>query len=41
MQAVRWGKDLSTMAFDEYTTTKHIYVDLIGQPEKPWHALMK
>ncbi len=36
-----WGKDLSTMALDEYTTTKHIYVDLIGQPEKPWHALMK
>ncbi len=36
-----FGKHLSTMAFDEYTATKHIYVDLIGQSEKPWPSLIK
>jgi acyl-CoA reductase-like NAD-dependent aldehyde dehydrogenase len=36
-----WGKDLSTMALDEYTMTKHIYIDLIGQPIKPWYGLLK
>ena len=33
-----WGKDLSTMVLEEYTMTKHIYVDLIGQPMKPWYG---
>ncbi len=36
-----WGKDLSTMVLDEYTMTKHIYVDLTGQPAKPWYAILK
>ena len=36
-----WGKDLSTMVLEEYTTTKHIYVDLIGQPMKPWYSILK
>jgi acyl-CoA reductase-like NAD-dependent aldehyde dehydrogenase len=36
-----WGKDLSTMVLDEYVMTKHIYVDLTGQPEKPWYAILK
>ena len=36
-----WGKDLSTMVLDEYTMTKHIYIDLIGRPERPWHGLLK
>ena len=36
-----WGKDLSTMVLDEYTMTKHIYVDLTGQPVKPWYAILK
>ena len=36
-----WGKDASTMVLDEYTLTKHIYIDLIGTPEKPWHGLIK
>lgn len=36
-----WGKDLSTMVLDEYTMTKHIYIDLIGQPERPWYGLLK
>jgi acyl-CoA reductase-like NAD-dependent aldehyde dehydrogenase len=36
-----WGKDASTMALEEYTLTKHIYVDLIGQPDRPWYGLLK
>ena len=36
-----WGKDLSTMVLDEYTTTKHIYIDLTGAPVKPWYAILK
>ena len=36
-----WGKDLSTMVLEEYTMTKHIYMDLTGQPEKPWYAILK
>lgn len=36
-----WGKDLSTMVLEEYTMTKHIYVDLTGGPSKPWYAILK
>lgn len=36
-----WGKDLSTMALEEYTKTKHIYVDLVPQPVKPWYMILK
>ena len=36
-----WGKDLSTMVLEEYTMTKHIYMDLTGQPVKPWYAILK
>jgi acyl-CoA reductase-like NAD-dependent aldehyde dehydrogenase len=36
-----WGKDLSTMVLEEYVMTKHIYVDLTGQAEKPWYAILK
>jgi acyl-CoA reductase-like NAD-dependent aldehyde dehydrogenase len=36
-----WGKDLSTMVLEEYTYTKHIYVDLTGAPAKPWYAILK
>lgn len=36
-----WGKDLSTMALEEYTRTKHIYLDLIPQPVKPWYMILK
>jgi acyl-CoA reductase-like NAD-dependent aldehyde dehydrogenase len=36
-----WGKDLSTMVLDEYTTTKHIYIDITGAPVKPWYAILK
>lgn len=36
-----WGKDLSTMVLEEYTVTKHIYLDLIGQPMKPWYQILK
>lgn len=36
-----WGKDLSTMALEEYTMTKHIYIDVTGEPVKPWYGLVK
>jgi len=36
-----YGKDASTMALEEYTMTKHIYIDLIGQPDRPWYSLIK
>lgn len=36
-----WGKDASTMALEEYTLTKHIYVDLIGSPDRPWYGILK
>ena len=36
-----WGKDASTMVLEEYTLTKHIYVDLIGQPDRPWYGMLK
>ena len=36
-----WGKDLSTMVLDEYVMTKHIYIDLTGQPVKPWYGILK
>jgi acyl-CoA reductase-like NAD-dependent aldehyde dehydrogenase len=36
-----WGKDLSTMVLEEYTMTKHIYIDLTGAPVKPWYMLLK
>ena len=32
-----FGKDLSVYALHEYTEIRHIYVDLSGQAEKPWH----
>ncbi len=36
-----WGKDLSTMVLEEYTSVKHIYIDLTGQAVKPWYAILK
>ena len=36
-----WGKDLSTMALDEYTHTKHVYIDLTGEAVKPWYMILK
>jgi acyl-CoA reductase-like NAD-dependent aldehyde dehydrogenase len=36
-----WGKDLSTMVLEEYTMTKHIYIDLTSDPVKPWYAILK
>lgn len=31
------GKDLSLYALEEYTTIKHVYIDLKGEKRKPWH----
>ncbi len=36
-----WGKDSSTMALEEYSLTKLIYIDLIGRPDRPWYGVMK
>jgi betaine-aldehyde dehydrogenase len=32
-----FGSDLSRYSFDEYTTVKHVMVDLTGQARKSWH----
>ncbi len=32
-----FGKDLSMYSFEEYTRVKHIYLDMVGKPIKPWH----
>ena len=32
-----FGKDMSSYAFDEYTTIKHVCSDITGQARKPWH----
>lgn len=31
------GRDLSLYSLEEYTTLKHIYIDLKGEKRKPWH----
>lgn len=31
------GRDLSIYALEEYTTLKHIYIDLKGEKRKSWH----
>ncbi len=36
-----WGKDLSKMVLEEYTLTKHIYIDTTGEVEKPWYDILK
>lgn len=36
-----WGKDLSKMVLEEYTMTKHLYLDLTGAAEKPWYGILK
>jgi len=40
-KASGYGKDLSTMVLEEYTTVKHIYMDMNEGPVKPWYGLMK
>jgi betaine-aldehyde dehydrogenase len=34
----RFGKDMSSYSFDEYTQLKHVMIELTGEPEKPWHS---
>ncbi len=36
-----WGKDLSKMVLEEYTLTKHIYIDTTGEVNKPWYDILK
>lgn len=40
-KASGWGKDLSKMVLKEYTLTKHVYLDLTQQTEKPWYGILK
>ncbi|MBI4894261.1 MAG: aldehyde dehydrogenase family protein [Candidatus Aenigmarchaeota archaeon] len=35
-----FGKDLSIGSFNEFTRTKHVYVDLTGMRKKPWHSVV-
>ncbi|MBI2675159.1 MAG: aldehyde dehydrogenase family protein [Candidatus Aenigmarchaeota archaeon] len=35
-----FGKDLSIYSFDEYTRTKHVYIDLTGKAIKDWHSVV-
>ena len=32
-----YGKDLSLYAIEDYTTLKHVYIDLKGEKRKSWH----
>ncbi|HLC45799.1 MAG TPA: aldehyde dehydrogenase family protein, partial [archaeon] len=35
-----YGKDLSLHALEEYTRTKHVYIDQTGLKRKPWHYVV-
>lgn len=35
-----FGKDLSLQSMEEFTRTKHVYVDLTGMKTKPWHSVV-
>ena len=37
MKQTGHGRDLSLYALEEYTTLKHIYIDLKGEKRKSWH----
>jgi betaine-aldehyde dehydrogenase len=32
-----YGKDMSTYAFEEYTTVKHVMLDITGSARRDWH----
>ncbi len=33
-----WTKENSTLALDEYTMQKHVWIDLVGTPSTPWQG---
>jgi acyl-CoA reductase-like NAD-dependent aldehyde dehydrogenase len=33
-----WSKENSTLALDEYTMQKHVWIDLAGTPKTPWEG---
>ncbi len=37
MKQTGHGRDLSIYALEEYTTLKHVYIDLKGEKRKSWH----
>ncbi len=36
-----WSKENSTLALDEYTMQKHLWIDLAGKPQTPWEGLIE
>lgn len=36
-----WSKENSTLALDEYTMSKHVWIDLAGTPATPWQNALK
>jgi acyl-CoA reductase-like NAD-dependent aldehyde dehydrogenase len=35
-----FGKDLSVLSLEDFTRVKHVYVDLTGMKNKPWHSVV-
>ena len=36
-----WSKENSTLALEEYTMQKHVWIDLAGTPHTPWQDLIR
>ena len=36
-----WSKENSTLALEEYTMQKHLWIDLAGSPQTPWQDLIR
>jgi acyl-CoA reductase-like NAD-dependent aldehyde dehydrogenase len=36
-----WSKENSTLALEEYTMQKHLWIDLAGTPHTPWENLIR
>ena len=36
-----WSKENSTLALEEYTMQKHVWIDLAGTPQTPWQDLIR
>lgn len=36
-----WSKENSTLALEEYTMQKHVWIDLAGKPQTPWQDLIR
>jgi acyl-CoA reductase-like NAD-dependent aldehyde dehydrogenase len=36
-----WSKENSTLALEEYTMQKHLWIDLAGTPQTPWQDMIR